>query len=189
MTEKREYKVVPTIEGLYDYENLKRTLVRSKVGKNPLAIGCLFGKHNFVEGWLDEKPSEHCGYDLLNPARFCEHCLKIDCIHEFTTHYYEVKQHEFFSHQYEIRHCSVCGRRICANSYGVEKSSSEGKALIQEVNLEMGGDIPIPIFGGEFYTAVSYTLLHKGKEAAKELIRNTYLSGRISKNAMKLSGY
>ncbi len=177
-------QIVASIEGLYDEE--ETLLVKSKLQRNWLALGCLFGKHNFVNGFLDQRNAPTGGYDLLYRARFCEHCLKIDCIHQFEHHCYEVKVHSFYFIQYEIAHCRLCGRRISMGSCGVTKSSTEAESLMLEVQKELG---LFMTFGGELSCAASQILETKGVEAAKAFLRQTYLSQRIPRKGMMLAGY
>ena len=168
---------VKSVIGLYDEEETT-TKIR---GEGNWSIFCWFGRHDFVNGWLSLVNSY-----VQDFACFCEHCGRIKCIHSAIRKEYEVKKHDFYSVIYKIDCCQKCGHRIYTGSYGREKTSPEALSLIQEVNKEIGGG---QIFGGEFYTAVAYTLLHFGKDAAISFIKTTYESGRIARSAMTLSGY
>ena len=159
MTEEKEI-VVTSIEGLYDEKIVEK-----------LEQGiCWFGKHRFVNYYK---------------TRLCSNCQKVDHQHLWDTEIeYEIPQHKYYSEVWRVYHCSICNKRILNGGYGRGKSSPDIEPLIQEVSQELGFS---QMYGGEFYTAVSYTMDNQGKEAAKNMIRQTFLSGRMSKSVMRLS--
>lgn len=168
----RKYKIVESIDGLYD-EGTKAVILKSE----KKGLFSFFCRHEFINASL----SQH-GIAINNNGliRYCRDCKTISCIHETTKQYYMIRRDKYYATEHCIEYCCKCNRRILTSGCGVVGSSKKAATLISKVTKELGTNTH---FGFEFNTIVSQ-MIDRGEDA-ESYIKNCLHNRRFSIGSMK----
>lgn len=189
---------VHSVEGLYDER--AEAVIHNLYG----APSCLLRPHHFINAsllWEPPHKTNESYYSIgiegenwgkgYGGIRYCKHCKLINCIHVWISeNTYVIRHSPYYQVEHSIAKCGICLRRIHRCSGGHAQASPRSWELIHQVSEELHRPPVQPGNYGsgwmvELPVAVSKAIDAYGEEAARDLIRQSFLTGSLSDPIMR----